>query len=77
MAELLILSFDSQIDADQARVIVQRVAGRDVLLLRDNATAAARVAQQRAKSMPGLRRWALLPGRAGVRALRGALTAVT
>ncbi len=77
MAELLILSFDSQNDADQARLTLQQIAGQGVVVLPDLATAGAQVAQQRAEATTGLRRWALLPWRAGVRVVGGALTAVT
>lgn len=56
MAELLILSFDSQADADQARVALQQVVGHGVVVLPDLETAAARVAQH--NSTTGLRRWA-------------------
>lgn len=77
MAELLILTFDNQATADQARLTLQQVAGQGVVVLPDLETAGAQVAQQRAESTTGLRRWALLPWRASARVLGGALTVVT
>lgn len=77
MAELLILTFDNQAAADQARLTLQQIAGQGVVVLPDLETAGAQVAQQRAKSTTGLRRWALLPWRAVAKALGSALTTVT
>lgn len=77
MFELLILSFDSQTAADQARLALQQAAGQDVVVLPDLEVAEAQVAQQRAESRTGLRHWALWPWRVSAKVFGGVLTAVT
>lgn len=74
MNELLILSFDSQADADQARATLEEVAGEGVVVLPELESAMARAARARPA---GLRGWVLLPWQVSAKALGGALTAVT
>lgn len=76
MYELVILSFDSQADADQARVTLEDVAGDGIVVLPDLESAVAQAGRKRARPV-SLRGWALLPWQVGAKALGGALTAVT
>jgi uncharacterized membrane protein len=77
MHELVILSFDTPADAEQARQALQQTAGADVVVLPSAEVAAARPTRRSAGPAPGLRHWALLPWRVGSKALGGALTVVT
>lgn len=76
MNELVILSFNSQADADRARATLGEVAGDDVVVLPDLESAVARAGRKRARPA-SLRGWVLLPWRVSAKALGGALTAVT
>jgi uncharacterized membrane protein len=77
MDELVILSFDTPADADEARITLQQIAGDHIVVLPDLNAAIAQSAQKPTKSPDGLRGWVLLPWRVGSKALGGALTAVT
>jgi uncharacterized membrane protein len=76
MNELVILSFDTPAEADQARQALQQVTRQGIVVLPDLDTAVERVAQARARPSR-LRRWALLPWQASAKALGSALTALT
>ena len=77
MHELVILSFDTPADAEQARLALQQAADADIVVLPSAEVAAARPTRRSAGPAPGLRHWALLPWRVGSKALGGALTVVT
>lgn len=77
MNELVILSFDTPADADEARKTLQQAAGYDLVVLPDLDAAIAQAAERPARSPDGLRGWVALPWRVGSKALGGALTAVT
>ena len=77
MNELVILSFDTPADADEARRTLQEAAGYDLIVLPDLDTAIAQAAQRPAQSPGGLRGWVSLPVRVGSKVLGGALTAFT
>lgn len=76
MNELVILSFDSQADADRARATLQEGAAKGIVVLPDFESAIAQARRQRARPA-SLRGWALLPWHVGAKTLGGALTAVT